>query len=577
MKKEKQTNNNKYFMYCRKSTDTEDKQVQSIPDQIRELKKIAQEYDLEIIEIFQESKSAKDPKRPIFDEMVRRTKQGEANGWIVWKLNRLSRNPIDGGMVSWLLQEGIVKHIQTYGRSYYPEDNVLMMQVELGMANQYVRDLSVDTKRGIRTRAENGWPNGRAPIGFINDLSRSAGDRIWIVDDIRFPLVKQIFELYETGRYSLAQVTDIANNKMGLRTYQRRRQGGQPLSISYVAGHVLKNPVYAGFFHDTVGTRYELHNSMPRVISEKQFWHIQEIMGNKGRTRPSKHKISFAYTGLIKCGECKGSVTAENKYQLICSACKHKFAYRTKECCPKCKISINAMVDPVYLHYTYYHCIKRKNPNCLAKSVHEKSIDEYLAGYFSENIKISPELAQWCQDNLKQLEQKDSQSDIERKKAIEATLKKKETEYKEVVLMKARNMIDDEEFQLIKPTLKAEIERLRQESQLLGHVDQKQLEKAHRAFDLATGIDHVFTHGTPEEKKDMLFEIGSNLTLKDKKASVYNAEPYKAIIQGLLFAKQKNPQFEPENIVDISRRNEVFSDVYTALLPRQDSNLRPID
>jgi hypothetical protein len=38
-----QTQNIKYFIYCRKSSDSEDRQIQSIPDQIRELKKIAEE------------------------------------------------------------------------------------------------------------------------------------------------------------------------------------------------------------------------------------------------------------------------------------------------------------------------------------------------------------------------------------------------------------------------------------------------------------------------------------------------------------------------------------------------------
>ena len=102
--------------------------------------------------------------------MIERITKGEASGIIAWKVNRLARNPVDGGTISWMLQQGVVKHIQTYGRSYYPEDNVLMMAVELGMANQYVRDLSIDTKRGIRTREESGLPNGVASIGFLNHV-----------------------------------------------------------------------------------------------------------------------------------------------------------------------------------------------------------------------------------------------------------------------------------------------------------------------------------------------------------------------------------------------------------------------
>ena len=147
----------KYFIYARKSSESEDKQVQSIDDQVEELQKLAKNSNLTIVNIFSEAKSAKAPNRPIFNEMLERIRNGEANGILCWKLNRLARNPIDGGTISWMLQEGTVQHIQTYGRGYSPSDNVIMMSVEFGMANQFIRDLRVDTKRGLKSKAERGW------------------------------------------------------------------------------------------------------------------------------------------------------------------------------------------------------------------------------------------------------------------------------------------------------------------------------------------------------------------------------------------------------------------------------------
>lgn len=151
----------KYILYARKSSESEDRQMASIDSQIRELKELASEYNADIIEILTESKSAKEPGRPVFNQMLAKLRRGEADGILCWKLNRLARNPIDGGEISWLLQKGKVKHILTHGRSYYPDDNVLMMQVELGMANQYVRDLSTDAKRGLTNKAVAGWYPGK--------------------------------------------------------------------------------------------------------------------------------------------------------------------------------------------------------------------------------------------------------------------------------------------------------------------------------------------------------------------------------------------------------------------------------
>ena len=86
--------------------------------------------------------------------MLERIYQGEANGILCWKLDRLARNPVDGGNISWAIQQGTIQQIVTFGRTYYPTDNVLMMQVELGMANQFIRDLSVNVKRGWQRRSE---------------------------------------------------------------------------------------------------------------------------------------------------------------------------------------------------------------------------------------------------------------------------------------------------------------------------------------------------------------------------------------------------------------------------------------
>ena len=146
----------KYFLYARKSTDVEDKQVMSIEGQLSELRALAKNEGLEISDEFVEKRTAKMPGRPIFNEMVRRIQKGEAQGIICWKLDRLARNPVDGGQISWLLQQGTIQRIQTHDRSHLSSDNVLMMSVEFGMANQFIRDLSSNTSRGLHHKARLG-------------------------------------------------------------------------------------------------------------------------------------------------------------------------------------------------------------------------------------------------------------------------------------------------------------------------------------------------------------------------------------------------------------------------------------
>ncbi len=213
-----------YFLYARKSTDSDDKQAASIDDQISEMKAVALRHGIEIVDIIKESRSAKSPGRPEFTKMIERIHKGEANGILCWKLNRLARNPVDGGTISWILQQDIIKHIQTYSSTYKPTDNVLLMQVEFGMANQYVKDLSVDTKRGMRNKALRGWfPAGILPIGYKHNLDpQTRTSNEIIIDEVNYDIVKHLWNTLINTHATIPEIKrmgdslDIRNPKEGM-------------------------------------------------------------------------------------------------------------------------------------------------------------------------------------------------------------------------------------------------------------------------------------------------------------------------------------------------------------------------
>lgn len=198
----------KYFLYARKSTDVEDKQVRSIDDQLAVLHELAKDENLNIAQEFIEKQSAKKPGRPVFNEMLALIEKGEAQGIISWKLDRLARNPVDSGRISWLLQQGVIQHIKTNDRSFYPTDNVLMTSVEFGMANQFILDLKTNTKRGLHAKAKRGDYPGLAPIGYVND-SRI---KLVAVDKKKSKIVKRAFELYAEGNWRLEDAANFRKN-----------------------------------------------------------------------------------------------------------------------------------------------------------------------------------------------------------------------------------------------------------------------------------------------------------------------------------------------------------------------------
>src|SRR3989338_7643651 len=145
----------KYFLYTRKSSESEDRQVQSIEDQIDRLEALAVQLKLKIVDRYMESKSAKQPNnRPMFTEMLERIEKGEANGILCWQNNRLTRNPVDGGTLQWMLQKGIIQSIQTIDREYKTTDNAVILGVENSVSNQFIIDLSKNTMRGMQSRVD---------------------------------------------------------------------------------------------------------------------------------------------------------------------------------------------------------------------------------------------------------------------------------------------------------------------------------------------------------------------------------------------------------------------------------------
>src|ERR1044071_3090243 len=92
-------------LYARKSTDREDKQILSIPAQLRELREYAARSGLVITRELTESCSARKPGRTVFTSLLREAEAGRVERVLAWRLDRCARNPVDGGQLIYLLGE----------------------------------------------------------------------------------------------------------------------------------------------------------------------------------------------------------------------------------------------------------------------------------------------------------------------------------------------------------------------------------------------------------------------------------------------------------------------------------------
>lgn len=490
--------NNKYFLYARRSTENEDKQAKSVGDQITVIRALAKRKKFKIVEVFSESKSAKAPGRPVFDLMIKKIKKGEANGILCWKLNRLARNPIDGGIISWGLQSNIITHICTSERDYYPEDNVLLMAVELGMANQFIKDLSSDTKRGMRQKAERGMPPCYAPTGYLNNLKT----KNWEPDKKRAPFVVKAFELYDSGQYSLNKLITRLNNE-GFTTRQKK-----PASRSGMSG-ILRNPAYYGYFRHND----ELKKGVYKSLIDKTVWdRAQERLDGKAHRSGRSTRLFFKYRGFLFCGECGCAITAEKQKG-----------------------------------HVYYRCTKSKGKDSCSQSyIREELLEQQLIDIF-DDVTLTKDEISTIHGKLLELYNKDQDYQTRAVKNLKTqltTLQEKKKKMFEKMLLEDFSSNDKETYNNLKKGIEEKIQDI--ESQITHLKDNTKywLEQSSNLLKLSKQAKKMFLFADQEKKLQLLDFVSSNRVLKDKQVVFVYNKPF-SLAKKMKEAQTKNRALDP--------------------------------
>lgn len=532
----------------RSSEDYEDRQIASIESQERELKEVQKKYNLKVVKYAPESKSAHSIGRPIFNQLLEDIQGGKINAILVWHPNRLARNPVDAGWIIHLMDTGKLLEIKTPSRIYHntPSDK-FVLGLEFGISKKDSDDKSEVVKRGLRNKLSIGWRPGVAPQGYLNDRATESGSRKILIDPERFEFIKKIFQLKYEG-IPVRKILRIANEEWGFKTRPKKRVTSKPLGLSTLYS-ILSNPFYCGKYLYSDEWYEGKHE---KAVEPEIFDQIQIMLGSKGlKAKPRTHE--FAFTGLVRCGGCRGVVTAESKTQLICSNCKNKFSVTAKNNtkCTRCKLPIEDMINPKILQYVYYHCTKRVHPTCAERSVEltplETRIKELLA-----SIEISDCFMDWA---IRQINDDfDKEKDFREDKI--KSLRRSHDDCRQQLdnLLKLKisplntdgSLLSDDQFKAQKQVLEAQLKGL--DTQLL-EVDDRMLKKAQEAkdkFDFAAHAKERF-EGTKElsVKREILSTLGSNITLTGKKLDL-QPHPHLNIIRD---TKQEAPiigkAFEP--------------------------------
>ncbi len=568
------THNFIYGGYVRKSSESEDKQVQSIKRQKDDLLSIIEKERIILNdEIIEETKSAFSIGREGFNNLVKLTEKGTINAWLCWHPNRLSRNPMDAGIIIYLLDIGKLHHIKTPSRVFYntPTDK-MMLQFEFMMSKKDSDDKSSFVKSGLKKRYEKGYPCGKAPIGFLNNKMEEKGNRGWLVDKQRIEKLKLLFIRFLKGNDSISTITEYARKTLCLKTHQTKRQGGKLIGRSMVE-HVLKNPIYAGFFYskDELGENKSfrvLHKDVPRILSEDEHVKILNLLGVRNHINLQKHLTP--YTGYI-IGSDGNTVGADVKLQVICD-CSNKFAYRSKEVCPKCGIEVSKMKSPKYLSYTYYFNIKRrKTKGYSAKGIEQKKIDAFLIDFYNNELKLSERQYEWAKKHLKILRDKEFEEDKRLAEIHNTEIASLEVKKEKLRKLFIEEIISLDEFKKDVSKLEFQLDSKKSEK-LYAENWYEQLDKL---LDKLYCFEDIIKKGDYNDKKQLLKLFRSNLVWDEEKLYINKADWLKEFINGRKTILQQHDLFEPEINVMNKGLNGVL-DIYCPTLLRQLVSVRKI-
>ena len=284
------------FGYVRVSTVKQGDGV-SLEAQKDAIETFASRQSLAISAWYEEKETAAKSGRRVFNAMVRDLKAGKADGLIIHRIDRSSRNLKDWATISDLSDAGVDVHFATETLDFRSRGGRLTADIQAVIAADYIRNLREETRKGIEGRLKQGLYPFRAPLGYL-DKGRGQPKTIC---PVKGPLVRQAFRDYASGQFSLRSL-QAHLERLGLRNH-----GGMPLSLHGVES-LLRNPFYTGII-ETRRTGAIYQGRHEPLIDRRLFRQVQERREGRAGKKTTRH--NHTYRGLFRCGLCGSAMSPE--------------------------------------------------------------------------------------------------------------------------------------------------------------------------------------------------------------------------------------------------------------------------
>lgn len=306
-------------IYIRVSTFDQAREGFSLREQEERLKEFCKFKRYNIYKVYQDAGiSAKNDKRPAYQEMIEDVKKGNINVIVALKLDRLTRSVYD--------IEKLMKFVNDYECDIdcmADESNTttsngrMVMRIMTSVSQNEIEKCSERTKFGMAGAIKNGHIPNRTGLGFKRENKKL------VPDPLTKDIIVRIFDLYLEGKSHQA----IAN------IYNKEKVLGKTNWYDSTVQKILSNELYKGDYVNGKRTKHPTYyeNVIEPIVS-KEKWESCQYQKLRN-ARHYERTATYLFTNKLKCSKCGnflgGHATTKTNgkkyYYYKCNTCKTYF------------------------------------------------------------------------------------------------------------------------------------------------------------------------------------------------------------------------------------------------------------
>ncbi|MFC1972379.1 recombinase family protein [Chloroflexota bacterium] len=290
----------KAAIYCRVSTEDQEREGSSLISQKEACLKKAQELGYSVSDefIILETYSGLSLNRPKLDQLRERIRDKQVDAVIAYTLDRLSRDPVHFIILQEEIQKAGAELILVTEDIDSSDMGRLITHIRGFAAKLEAQKIRERTARGMRERLKSGKLfGGRATklYGYTYIPGKGEGQGIRVINESEARWVKDIFAWYVKESLSIYSIT------LRLRELSVPAPGGN-ITWSKAAVHdLLRNPAYTG---KTMYNDIEIPGVTPPIINEDTFLRVQTRFKQNRLLSLRNTKRQYLLSGYLFCKTC---------------------------------------------------------------------------------------------------------------------------------------------------------------------------------------------------------------------------------------------------------------------------------